>query len=132
MAIPLAVNIFSGSVVSYAASDTASESTVSKDYSSICAVEDLYGINNDLEDSYILMDEVVANKAAAKTTVSYPKRVTVTANNYYKYWDAHRSALEKAGYIEGDGQDAFVAWSKVSGADGYGTKRENLPRRLSM
>jgi hypothetical protein len=59
---------------------------------------------------------------AAAVTVAQPQNVKVTVDNYYTYWDKHRSELEKAGYVQGDGCDAFVSWNKVSGANGYQVK----------
>ncbi len=55
-------------------------------------------------------------------SIKAPKTLKVKEGFYYTYWDAHRKALEKAGFYQADISSASVKWSKVSGADGYKVK----------
>lgn len=60
--------------------------------------------------------------ALAKAKIAAPKSVKVSANTYSKYVSKHYEEMTAKGYDPGNGNDVFVSWKKVSGADGYQVK----------
>lgn len=58
----------------------------------------------------------------AATAPAKPSGIKIQTGVYYKYWNAHRSALRRAGKFQGDGYDAQISWKAASRATGYVVK----------